>query len=290
MESLSMSKKICVVTGASSGIGKATAGRLAEMGATVVMVCRNGDRGERAMGEVRKRSGNDSIELLLADFASLSSVRALAEEFKARHDSLHVLVNNVGVVKLRRSVTTDGLETTFQVNYLSHFLLTNLLLDVLKKSAPSRVVNVSSAAHFSGHLHLDNPGLETGYGVMKAYSQSKLAQVLFTHALARRLAGTGVTVNCLHPGAVATNMWGSPLGHLSFLGKISRIFLLSTEKGAETPVYLASSPEVEGVSGKYFNRGHVRSSSEESNDVELAEKLWTTSAAMAGLESATDRT
>ncbi len=283
MESVSMAGKVCVITGASSGIGRATARRLAEMGATVVLVCRNKDRGERALEEVKGRSGSESVELLLADFASFDSVRTLAEEFKATHDRLHVLVNNAGVVRLRHTQTADGLETTFQVNYLSHFLLTNLLLDLLKKSAPSRVVNVSSAAHFGGHIRLDNLGLERGYGVWKAYSQSKLAQVLFTHALARRLEGTGVTVNCLHPGAVATNMWGSPLGPLSFLGKASRLVLISTEKGAATPVYLASSPEVEGVTGKYFNRGHVRSSSDESNDEELEERLWTASAALAGL-------
>ncbi len=277
-----MAGKVCMVTGASSGIGRATARRLAEMGATVVLVCRNRDRGERALDEM-KRSGNDSVELLLADFASFNSVRTLAEEFKAGHDRLHVLVNNAGVVRLRRTLTADGFETTFQVNYLSHFLLTNLLLDVLKRSAPSRVVNTSSAAHFGGHIRLDDLGLERGYGVLRAYSQSKLAQVLFTRALARRLEGTGVTVNCLHPGAVATNMWGSPLGPFSFLGKASRLVLISTEKGAATPVYLATSPEVGEVTGKYFNRGHVRNSSAESNDDALSEKLWTTSAALVGL-------
>ena len=278
-----MNQKVCIVTGASSGIGKETAEGLAELGATVVMVCRSRKRGDDALADIRRRSGSNSVELLLADFASLDSVRTLAKEFMQKHDSLDVLVNNAGVAMVRRSVTADGFETTFQVDYLSHFLLTNLLLDELKRCAPSRIVNVSSASHYDGHLDLDDLQMKNRYGVMKAYSRAKLAQVLFTYELSRRLEGTGVTANCLHPGAVATNIWSRPLGPFSFLGKISRLFLISPKAGAETPVYLASSPEVEGVTGRYFDKKREKKSSAESYDRNLAEKLWTESARMTGL-------
>lgn len=278
-----MSGRICMVTGANSGIGKATAVDLAELGATVVLVCRNGERGKRAMADIKEKTENSSLELLLADFSSLQSVRNLAKEYAASHDSLHVLVNNAGVAQVTRSVTADGFETTFEVDYLSQFLLTNLLLNILKKSAPSRVVTVSSASHYGGHLDLDDLQMERGYGVMKAYGRAKLAQVLFTHELARRLEGTGVTANCLHPGAVATNIWGRPLGPLSFLMKINRLFLISPEKGAETPVYLASSPEVANITGRYFDDRREKRSSSESYDMELAKKLWEVSYKLVGL-------
>jgi NAD(P)-dependent dehydrogenase (short-subunit alcohol dehydrogenase family) len=277
-----MSGKVCMVTGANSGIGRATAEQLAMMGASVVMVCRSRSKGERTLSEIRNKTGG-SVELLLADFASLDSVRRLVEQFTKTHDSLQVLVNNAGLAKVRRTVTGDGFETTFQVNYLSHFLLTRLLLDILKKGAPSRVVNVSSVSHYGGSMPLDDLQLEKGYGVMKAYSLSKLALVLFTYELSRRLSGTGVTANCLHPGTVATNIWGNAMGPLSFLGKTSKLFLIGPDKGAETPVYLASSPDVEGVTGKYFDDKKEKKSSAKSYDEELAAKLWDRSSAMVGL-------
>jgi NAD(P)-dependent dehydrogenase (short-subunit alcohol dehydrogenase family) len=278
-----MSGRICMVTGANSGIGKATAAGLAGLGATVVLVCRNRERGEKAMADIREKTGNSSLELLLSDFASLQSVRDLAKDYIGSHNSLHVLVNNAGVAQVTRSVTVDGFETTFGVDYLSQFLLTNLLLDVIKRSAPSRIVIVSSTSHYGGHLDMDDLQMERGYGVMKAYGRAKLAQVLFTYELARRLEGTGVTANCLHPGAVATNIWGRPLGPLSFLMKVNRLFLISPEKGAETPVYLASSSEVANVTGKYFDDRREKRSSSESYDVMLAQKLWDASAKLVGL-------
>jgi len=274
-----------MVTGASSGIGKETSKRLAELGAIVVLVCRNQKKGEKAMSEIKGASNNAQVELMLADFASLDSVRALAKEFLEKHHSLHVLVNNAGGVNVMRSMTADGFETTFQVDYLSHFLLTNLLLDVLEKSAPSRIVNVSSASHYGGHLNFDDLQMKKRYGVMKAYSRAKLAQVLFTYELSRRLQGTGVTVNALHPGAVATNIWKGSMGPFSFLGNISRLFLISPEKGAETPVYLATSPEVEGVTGKYYDHRREKQSSAESYDRATAEKLWDESEKMTGLST-----
>jgi NAD(P)-dependent dehydrogenase (short-subunit alcohol dehydrogenase family) len=278
-----MEGKTCVITGASAGIGKASAEQLASMDASVVMVCRSRGRGERAKAEVEVKSGSRSVELMLADLASLDSVRAFARQFEESHGSLHVLLNNAGVVRLRRSLTADGFETTFQVNYLAPFLLTNLLLPLLKRSAPSRIVNVSSAAHYGSHVDLNDLQLERGYRVLRAYSQSKLALVLFTYELARRLDGTGVTVNCLHPGNVATNIWGNALGPASFLGKVTRLFMLSPEKGARTQVYLASSPEVQTVSGEYFEPEGRKRSSTESYDQALAERLWDASAAMVGL-------
>ena len=278
-----MDGRVCMVTGASSGIGKETAEKLAERGARVVMVCRNRDKGGEALADIKKRSRNDFVELLIADFTSLASVRELVKAFEGGHDALHVLVNNAGVAQVRRSVTGDGFETTFQVDFLSHFLLTNLLLDVLKKSSPSRIVNVSSVGHFGGHIDFDDLQTERGYGVMKAYSRAKLAQVLFTYELARKLGGTGVTVNCLHPGAVATNIWGASLGPLSFVGKATKLFMMSPAKGAQTSVYLASSPEVDGVTGKYFDDKREEKSSAESYDEAVAKRLWEVSARMVGL-------
>lgn len=275
-----------MVTGANSGIGKETAVKLAGMGATVILVCRNRAKGERAMADIKEKGHSDAVELLFADFTSLASIRGLTREFEEGHDSLNVLVNNAGGARLGRSVTIDGFETNFQVNYLSHFLLTNLLLEELKKGAPSRVVNVSSEAHYGGHLDFGDLQMEKNYGVMKAYGQAKLALVLFTYELARRLGETGVTVNCLHPGVVATNIWGNAMGPFAFLGKISRLFMISPERGAETSVYLASSPEVEGVTGKYFERKQEKRSSADSYDRALAERLWDTSAALVGLGEA----
>ena len=280
-----MVQRICMVTGASSGIGKETSKKLVELGATVVMVCRNQKRGEKAMSEIKGASNGGQVELMLADFRSLDSVRAVAKEFLEKHDLLHVLVNNAGGVNVLRSVTTDGFEATFQVDYLSHFLLTNLLLGALEKSAPSRIINVSSASHYGGHMEFDDLQMEKRYGVMKAYSRAKLAQVLFTYELSRRLEGTGVTVNSLHPGAVATNIWKGSMGPFSFLGDVSRLFLMSPERGAETPVYLASSPQVEGVTGKYYDRMNEKQSSAESYDLGVARKLWDESERMTGLST-----
>src|SRR5215472_2725582 len=248
-----MQGKICMVTGANSGIGKETALGLAQMGATVVMVCRDRARGEAAQSEIKTKSGNNGVDLLLADLSSQQSIRQLVENFRQRYTQLHVLINNAGVYMLRRRTTVDGLEMTFAVNYLAPFLLTNLLLDVIKASARARIVNVSSGAHEAGYIKMDDLQAEKRYRSMRAYGQSKLALVLFTHELARRLEGTGVTVNCLHPGFVATNIGQGGLG---FIGRTVAKFIVaflgvSPEEGAKTSIYLASSPDVEGVTGKY---------------------------------------
>jgi len=278
-----MKDKICLITGASSGIGKATALGLARMGATVVLVCRDRARGEAALAEARaatdgqNAAGDRRAALLLADLSSQAAIRQLGQEFKARFSHLHVLINNAGLAPSARSITVDGIETVFAVNYLAPFLLTNLLLEVLKASAPARVVNVAGDFHRKATINFDDLMFENSYSGIRANNQAKLALILFTYELARRLEGSGVTVNCLHPGAVAT---GAPLKdpHLSplarFMYGLVKPFFLSPEKGAETSIYLASSPQVEGVSGKYFIKKKAMASSPESYNAEIARRLW----------------
>jgi len=282
--------KVCMITGGNSGIGKYTALGLAKMGATVVMVCRDGSKGEAARDEIvaLTGSGKEKVDLILADLASMESVRKLADTFMARYERLHVLINNAGVILSKRSVTADGLETTFEVNYLSHFLLTNLLLGVLRASAPSRIINVSSGAHTGGHIDFDDLQGERGYRGTKAYSQSKLAQVLFTYELAKRLKGTGVTVNCVHPGAVATNWGRNSGGAMGFVLRLAGPFELSPEKGADTSVYLASSPDLADVTGRYFTKRKEVASSKESHDELEAQRLWQVSLGLAKLSGPHD--
>ena len=274
-----------MITGSNSGIGKATAVALARMGASVVMVCRDGVRGEAARQEIVASSGakDAQVVLMLADLASLDSVRSLAAQFLATGGRLDVLINNAGLILGRRTVTREGLETTFVVNYLSHFLLTNLLLQRIEAAAPSRIINVTSNASASAHMHFDDLQLERGYSAIKAYGQSKLAQILFTRELARRLQGTGVTANCVHPGVVATNWGRRSAGPFGFVLKIGSPFMMSPEKGAETSVYLASSPDVADVTGRYFVKKREASASSEATDDAAAARLWEASLALSGL-------
>jgi NAD(P)-dependent dehydrogenase (short-subunit alcohol dehydrogenase family) len=276
--------KICLVTGATSGIGRATALGLARQGAHVVIAGRDAARAQDALDAIRKETGNPQVESLLADFSSLAEVRGLAAEFRARHGRLDVLVNNAGAYFMERELTVDGFERTWAVNHLANFLLTLELLDLLETSAPARVVNVSSAMHAGKTLDLDNIQEEKSYG-MRGYGQSKLANVLFTYALARRLAGTGVTANCLHPGVVSTGLVKTA-GHPAtkvFLALL-RPFLSSPEKGAATSIYLASSPAVEGVTGKYFVECKAVPSSPVSYDEALQERIWKLSLRQTGQE------
>jgi hypothetical protein len=253
-----------MITGASSGIGKATALGLAKMGATVVMVCRDRGRGEAAMDEIRAENDNQAIDLMLADLSSQASIRQLVSDFKDRYQQLQVLVNNAGVFLSKRSVTEDGIETHFAVNYLAPYLLTNLLLDVLKAGAPARIVNVSGTYHRKATMDFDDLMCEKGYSGSRANNQAKLALILFTY-----------------DSLVEKDPDYSPLSR--FLYKLSKPFLSSPEKGAETSIYLASSPEVEGVTGKYFEKKAAVESSPESYDVAIAKRLWEVSAELTGL-------
>ncbi len=275
--------RTCVVTGATSGIGEETALGLAKLGARVMMVGRSPERGEAALARVRAESGNDAVELLLADLSRQKEVRELGHRLLASCDRVHVLVNNAGIVNLRRTVTEDALETTFAVNHLAYFLLTHLLLVRLKESAPSRVVNVASDAHKFGSLDFEDLQSERKYGAMRAYGTSKLANIHFTYELARRLDGTGVTVNCVHPGAVATRL-GKNNGRLGrAVTAVLKPFFLSPEAGARTSIYAASAPELEGVTGRYFVRCREATSSPASHDRTHAKWLWEASDRLTGL-------
>src|SRR5215831_8966567 len=278
-----MNEKICLVTGASSGIGKVTAKALAGGGATVIMVCRNRDKGEAARDEIVKETGAENVDLMIAEFSDLSQIMRLAADVKAKYPRLHTLVNNAGTYIGERTLTADGYEATFAVNHLGYFLLTVELLDLLKSSAPARVVNVSSGAHRSARVNLDDPNLENGYSGWKAYGQSKLANVLFTYELARRLKGTGVTANCMHPGVVGTGFFNK-IGGLA--GKFLRLiapFMRTPEKGADTVIWLASSPEVEGITGKYFVDRKEQATNPESYNTTIAARLWEVSERMCNL-------
>ncbi|HJQ71385.1 MAG TPA: SDR family oxidoreductase [Blastocatellia bacterium] len=281
-QNINMTGKVALVTGANSGIGKETALALARMKANLVIVCRDNDRGRAALEEIKSKSDNPSVELMICDLSSQTQIRKLAEEFKQKHDRLDVLVNNAGVILTRRRVTEDGLEATFAINHLAYFLLTNLLLDLINKSAPARIVNVSSTVHKSATIDFNDLQSERSYSSMRAYGQSKLANVLFTYELARRLEGTGVTVNCLHPGVIATNIFRDISG---VVGAAAKLFLKSPRRGAETSIYLASSPEVEGITGKYFDDRRAVRSSPESYDEAIAGRLWQVSERLTNLQA-----
>lgn len=282
-----MTGRVCLITGANSGIGKAAAVALARMGATIVMVSRDKARGEAAQAEVKQKSGSDKIELLVADLSSQAAIHQLARDFKSRYDRLHVLLNNAGGMYSPRKVTVDGLELTFALNHLAYFLLTNLLLDEIKAAGTpqrtARIINVSSAAHYNGKMHFEDLQLENNYGEWKAYTQSKLANVMFTYELARRLQGENVTANAVHPGVVRTGFARGNFGFYSLFLRLTRPFQISAEQGAVTPVYLAASPEVEGVSGEYFTDKKSVASSALSYHDEAAGMLWDESARLTHL-------
>lgn len=276
-DSSSMRGRICIVTGASSGIGRATAFALARMGATVILACRNSTRAQNALREITQATESTEVMFMPLDLSEQKSVHSFAEEFKRRFASLHVLLNNAGIYAGRRVVTVDGFESTLAVNHLSHFLLTSLLLDRLKESAPSRVVNVASEAHWRGHIDFSDLQGVNRYSGWRAYGQSKLANILFTYELARRMAGTGIAANCVHPGLVRTNFGREGGGWMSVAVRVAAPFMLSPEEGARTVLYAASSPSLEYVTGKYLIRETEAESSRESHDVDVSRRLWETS-------------
>jgi len=270
-----MTGKTVLVTGANSGIGKVTARELAKMGADVVMVARSRERGEKALAEVQKVSKNGNVQLMLADLSSQQSTRELAAKFRAEHDRLDVLVNNAGAMFTNRSESVDGYEMTFALNHMGYFLLTDLLLDMLKASAPARIVNVASAAHSGGPIDFDDLQREKEYSGMQVYGQSKMMNILFTNELARRLQGSGVTANSLHPGFVRSNFGRKNNGIIgSLLMPIAQLFAINEDKGAETQIYLASSPEVEEVTGTYFVKSQPKETHPFAQDEAAQKKLW----------------
>lgn len=268
-----MATRVCLITGATSGIGRATALALAGQGAELVLLCRDRAKGEAAAAAVRA-AGAPAVDLLIADLARQAEVRRAAAEFLASGRPLHVLINNAGVVNLQRALTPDRIETTFAVNHLAHFLLTTLLLDRLRASAPARIVTVASEAHKLGRLDFDDLQNERRYQVMKVYGQSKLANILFTAELARRLAGSGVTANSLHPGAVATGLGTNNGAWARALIALLRPFFRTPDGGAATSIYLAASPDVAGVSGRYFANRREKRPAAAARDPETARRLW----------------
>ena len=280
-----MQEKMVVVTGGTHGIGYETARGLALLGASVLLVGRNAPRGVAAVASLQQQTGNTNISFLQADLSSLAEVRRLADQITKQYPHVHVLVNNAGGVNAQRTVTADGLEATFVTNHLAPFLLTNLLLPVLKASTPARVVNVSSTQHRSGRIDFTDLQSERDYDQMRAYRQAKLANLFFTYELARRLNGSNVTVNAADPGGTleGTKAVPLPLAVRLILPLFSK--WLTTEHAAQSSIYLASSPDVDGLSGKYVNfRKKIVRSSPASYDEVTAEKVWHSSAKLTGLE------
>ncbi len=279
-----MHGKIALVTGANAGMGKVIATELARQGATVAMVSRNRRNGEEAKSEIATLIGNSSLDLLVADLSSQQAVRQLAEEFQQRYSHLDILVNNAGAHIQQREVSVDGIEMNLAINHLSSFLLTNLLLDTMRASAPARIVNVASNA-MTRSINLDDLQSKQTFVPFDVYGQAKLAMVMCGYVLARRLIGTGITVNALHPGITATNIIADVAPPIAqrFVGIIKR-FLQTPEQGARTALYLATSPEVEGVTGKYFIKSKQKLSMPISYDEALQERVWNMSADLVGLE------
>lgn len=279
-----MSGKVVLVTGATSGIGLVTARELARMGATMVLVGHDTARARDAVAAIQRHTANPRVESLLADLSSQEQVRRLASEFKDRYDRLDVLINNAGAVFYHRETSVDGLEMTLALNHFAPFLLTSLLLDRLAATPLSRVVTVSSMAHRGQTIPFDDLQHERGpYRAFQVYGQTKLANILFTNELARRLAGTAVTANALHPGFVATNFGLAPGGLLGLGMRVARLVATSPERGAQTSIYLASSPDVQGVTGRYFVKCRPARSSRASYDIAAARRLWEASERLTGL-------
>lgn len=284
-----MNNKICLITGATSGIGLETAKEIAQLGATVIVVGRNATKGAAVVAQIRQQTGNEAVEFMPADLSSQKAIRTWVEQFNKKYARLDVLVNNAGIVVMSKQTSVDGIEMTWAVNHLGYFLLTNLLLDTLIASAPARIVNVASALHFQGRIDFaDLYGRRGFYNGLAAYNNSKLANVLFTYELARRLAqrGAGVTANTLHPGGVRTNLVARNGGIFRWIAQpLFDLMAVSVVEGAQTSVYLASSPKVEGVTGKYFDQCRERKSSRASYDEAAQKQLWQASEEMVGMQT-----
>ncbi len=280
MTDISMTNQTCLITGATAGIGLATASGLARQGATVIGVSRDAAKCAEVQARLRRETGNPVVEYLTADLSRLAEVRRLADEVVGRYPRLDVLVNNVGAFFMKRRLSADGIEMTWALNYLGVCLLTDLLLPTLQASTPSRIVNVSSNLHRSARLNFDDLQGARRYSGMKAYGQSKLALVMWTYDLTRRLAGTGVTANAVHPGFVASDLYKASFGNIKWLAPLLKRIALSNEQGAATSVYLASSPEVAGVTGQYFVKKQAVRSSAASYDLAATARLMAVTAEM----------
>lgn len=262
--------KIVIITGATSGIGKETALGLAKLGATIILTTRDDNRGNELKNEIIQMTGNNNIDVFYCDLASFESVRNFCIKFKIKYHQLHILINNAGTWDFKRRESKDGIENILATNYLAPFLMTNLLLDVIQKSKPSRIINLTSGLHY-GTINFDDIEYKHNFSGMKAYSQSKLAIILFTRLLAEKLKGTAVTVNCVQPGMNRTKL-GRDAGTFSKIG--FKLLGKDPKKGAETSIYLASSKEVENITGEYFVKKKIKQSSKESYNMDLAKKLW----------------
>jgi NAD(P)-dependent dehydrogenase (short-subunit alcohol dehydrogenase family) len=281
-----MESKVVLITGGTSGIGRAAATALAAMGAEVVVTGRSRERGELAVEEIRDTSGNARVSLMLADLAVQAEVRGLAEEFRERYDRLDVLVNNAGIIQSKRTETPDGIELTLAVNHLAPFLLTNLLLDLLKKSAPSRIITVSSEARRGAKIDFEDLQSERRYRPFKVYGMTKLANILFTYELAERLEGTGVVANSLHPGGVNTNFGNNNRSFGTLIFRAFKPFMRTPEQGADTVVYLAVSPEAGKMTGRYLTDRKVVSTFQDPHDEVMQKRLWEISEELTNLEVA----
>ncbi|GEP11520.1 SDR family oxidoreductase [Methylobacterium gnaphalii] len=277
-----MRSRICLVTGASSGIGAETALGLSRAGARVGIVGRNHERVRAAADRIHAETGG-KVDVFVADLSAQAEIRRLAAEVLALYPRLDVLVNNAGAIFDTRSLTADGLERTWALDHLAYMQLSLALLERLKASAPARIVNLSSAAHTRGRIALDDLNSERSFGGMKAYSQAKLGNLLFTYALSRRLEGSGVTVNAVHPGVVASGFTKNLNGALGLFWSLIRPFLISTERGARTSLHVATAPGLDRVSGRYFARSRETASSQRSRDCALQEQVWAASLEQLGL-------
>jgi NAD(P)-dependent dehydrogenase (short-subunit alcohol dehydrogenase family) len=278
-----MKSRVCLITGATSGIGFAAAKELARLESNVTIIGRNKEKCNETVSKIIEYTGNPNVDFILADLSTLSEVRNAAIQFLEKNRKLDVLINNAGVSLGKYQETTEGIEKTIVVNHLSHFLLTNMLLDTIKKSAPSRIINVSSELHRRAQINFDDLYMKNNYRGMKAYGNSKLMNILFTYELSRRLEGTRVAVNAMHPGLVRTNLGGNSGIISKMIWSLITLFAKSAEDGAKTIIYLATEPRIENITGKYFSNEKEVNSSTLSYDEKISERLWSMSKKLTGL-------
>ncbi|TVQ08360.1 MAG: SDR family oxidoreductase [Bacteroidetes bacterium] len=279
---MEIKEKICIITGATSGIGRETALELARAGAVLILPIRDSLKGDILKDEILEQTPHAKLDFMHCDLASFASIREFATAFKKKYKQLHILINNAGIWETKRNLTEDGIERNFAVNHLAPFLLTNLLLETLKGSAPARIVNVASDAHKQGKINFTDLEYEKKFSSLGSYAQSKLANILFTKKLSQKLKGTGVTANCLHPGVVSTNLFDKMP---NLLMSIMSLFMISPRKGAQTTLYLATSPQVENVSGEYFAKSKSKKPAPQALRQDVADRLWEISEKYVGIQS-----